>query len=361
MANVTYLFGAGASAKALPVVRAIPEALKALINRIESDGLNVRPSSNEELITAHTKGTELLLKDLKWLLENSNRHSTIDTFAKKLTIIKNEADLTRLKNILSAFLSYYEYLKPVDIRYDSFFASIINSTGELPSSVKVVSWNYDRQFEKGYMEYMRDSTNNKYQLAREYLNFKTPNNYNREDLKTQKKQFEIIKLNGSIVKLQYDKDPASFPEEEDLILESSSDYLLHEILAIAYYKFGTIRNLNYPSLRFAWEKPKYLTTAQRNTSFTDTISASIADTDVLVIIGYSFPFFNREVDKKILNDALNKKIRKIYIQDLYPEDIKTKLIATFPITAQNIFEIVPLTVKPDEPSEEFYLPPELTL
>ncbi len=43
----------------------------------------------------------------------------------------------------------------------------------------------------------------------------------------------------------------------------------------------------------------------------------IKGTTILVVIGYSFPFFNREVDKKIINNIKKSGnlFKKIYYQD----------------------------------------------
>ena len=76
----------------------------------------------------------------------------------------------------------------------------------------------------------------------------------------------------------------------------------------------------------------------------------IGTTDVLVIIGYTFPFFNREIDRKILQHL--KPNAKIYIQDIYPERIKQSLKAvSLDIKEENIVLLSDV--------DQFYLPPEL--
>ena len=72
--------------------------------------------------------------------------------------------------------------------------------------------------------------------------------------------------------------------------------------------------------------------------------------DVLVIIGYTFPFFNRDTDRKILQYI--KPNTKIYIQDLNPERIKQSLMAVLPdFPEEQIF------LRKDV--DQFFLPPEL--
>ena len=56
--------------------------------------------------------------------------------------------------ILINFL-YSQYINPADRRYDAFIAAILNhKTDKLPDHVKVISWNYDIQFEKAMAEFM---------------------------------------------------------------------------------------------------------------------------------------------------------------------------------------------------------------
>ena len=42
-------------------------------------------------------------------------------------------------------------------------------------------------------------------------------------------------------------------------------------------------------------------------------ATSIEDADILVVIGYTFPFFNREIDRMIFSQM--ECLQKIYIQD----------------------------------------------
>ena len=48
------------------------------------------------------------------------------------------------------------------------------------------------------------------------------------------------------------------------------------------------------------------------------------ETEILVIIGYSFPLFNKEIDDKIIKNM--KKLKRIYIQDINPNRIKQAIL-----------------------------------
>ncbi len=358
MANVTYLLGAGASANALPVVKNIPAALNELIDLINAE-TTITVSSDQsglDIGGMFKLGKEILLSDLNWLKEKAERHSTIDTFAKKLTITNKTDDLIRLKYALSALLVYLEQNKPADKRYDTFFASIINNKGQLPNNIKIVSWNYDRQIEKAYLEYNPNNEIHYYEKARKELKFLTQFNYYVNNNPSSEK-FEVIKLNGSIVNLQYNKNLNSIPFEIELDLDPIHNNNKLKMLCFNYSQFKERKEFKRPSLRFAWEDPSDWDEGIQEETFINTVSNKMVATEILVIIGYSFPFFNREIDRKVWEYALNK-VSKVYIQDIYPKDIETKLRATFP---NEKFEVVHIKVGSDISNDEFYLPSELTL
>ncbi len=93
--------------------------------------------------------------DILRLKEESYKHSSIDTFAKKL-YSKNDSNLKKLKYILSCFFLYEQTLN-FDNRYDSFFASILESHTEIPENLKIISWNYDSKLEIAFSDFSNSS------------------------------------------------------------------------------------------------------------------------------------------------------------------------------------------------------------
>lgn len=81
-------------------------------------------------------------------------------------------------------------------------------------------------------------------------------------------------------------------------------------------------------------------------------------TEILVIIGYSFPFFNRVADRYILEPFLEhkNKTRKIYFQDPNP-DAYHNFCGKFNIEDDDEFS--KLTVTPITNVDEFHLPFEM--
>lgn len=305
----------------LPVVNEIPGRLSFLISRLadEKKELEKQRNINNDL--------EELINDIEWIRDNSERHASIDTFAKKLYLTKNEEDYFRLKKALIVYLTFEQYNKP-DGRYDSFFASILGKDkDDLPQNITLLSWNYDCQVEMAYEEYLRsdDIASTAYYL----------NEYNKiaelfdESPYDKIDGFKIIKLNGTAL---IGNGNYLSKDKKYQIVQSLID-LYKEI------KPEKIR------LSFAWER--------MGNRFQTLISDSIADADVLVIIGYSFPFFNREVDRLIFNSMPN--LKKIYIQDPNAEKIKIGLKSVLEEGTYAFHHIEML--EPD--GKQFFLPPEL--
>ena len=91
-----------------------------------------------------------LINDLQWLLDISSKHASVDTFARKLSIIGDSKNLKKLKVVLSVFFTFEQIIKQPDERYDSFFASLYNENGELPENIRILSWNYDSKTKQDF-------------------------------------------------------------------------------------------------------------------------------------------------------------------------------------------------------------------
>src|SRR5690349_9205176 len=164
MAKITFLFGAGASAQCLPVIKDIPNRLK----KFKDFFVAHRSASSSPLLGGRTEidVEERFIKDCENIISvlDNKEHATIDTYAKKLRIILNHDNhavekYNSLKAITSSFFIYEQLVNKIDNRYDSFFASLLQDdyTG-FPKNVRIMSWNYDFQFEKAYSSYCGKST-----------------------------------------------------------------------------------------------------------------------------------------------------------------------------------------------------------
>lgn len=299
MNKIAYLFGAGASRNALPIVNEIPSRLKSLIDLLNSEKLQL--SAEEKFTDIGLKKLESknvyqkeLVTDLKWLLDESSKHASVDTFAKKLTIKREHKKLDRLKVALSIFFIFEQTINQPDKRYDSFFASIHNELYDFPENIRILSWNYDYQFELSYLEYSGQSEISSIQTSLN-INHKYGDNHQRD-------KFGIYKLNGT-TGLYSDNGWRQYMYATNLNVEIDINFI-NQI--VRNYTAAIYLNNIYSNFSFAWENE------QPEKSIVKMSVDATKDTVALVVIGYSFPFFNRDIDRKIIGSMSN--LKRVYFQ-----------------------------------------------
>ncbi|MDO6595736.1 hypothetical protein Q4512_02345 [Oceanihabitans sp. 2_MG-2023] len=313
--NITYLLGAGASYNALPVVEKIPETLLEFAFQfnpriyLEYQKNDNPPDFKKNLIcdyfdnTPFTKEKFTLIdefhKDILWLRKESRNHTSIDTYAKKLYLQEDFSLLKKLKYVLSCFF-IFEQTSKFDKRYDSFFASILENLKEIPQNIKIVSWNYDSQLEIAFSKF----SNTSIEKSRNILN--TFSKGNQLDNISNKQEFGVFKVNGT----------TTITDKNNNLYDLIQDYDINKVKLInsflEIYENKQLFTEHAPNMSFAWER------FNENLQFYSDLRNTIDKTDIIIVIGYSFPFFNRKVDEFILNSIDN--LKKIYVQDPYSAD-----------------------------------------
>lgn len=315
--NLTYLLGAGASANALPIISGMNERMRLFIKHLYKKG------------NALNSETLAKLYELAAVIE---KHYTIDTYARKL-YLRNES-CQFLNSFLAAYLTYeqmskednledQEILNPktelnkkcnekikttLDYRYDSFFATLLSQNeGKLilPPSANIISWNYDSQIELAYMNYLKKPSLDR---AQEILNVFPSNNSRRiEDGKS-----KVIKLNGYTGFFGNNEDKGQFSYKQ---LRFSKEN------AIAMSELFNKKRKPSNNIKFSWIKDKQTDEARKQAQ------EILRKTKVLVVIGYSFPYFNRVVDKEIFL-GFEDKLPTVYLQTRLDdfESIKNRMI-----------------------------------
>ena len=114
-------------------------------------------------------------------------------------------------------------------------------------------------------------------------------------------------------------------------------------MVVENFALASIFDNATPTLSFAWENE-----GSNYSVVQDSIEA-VKDCEVLVVIGYSFPFFNREIDRQIFKGML--KLKKIYIQDPAPQRIGQRLSAVTNVDSKGFIYW--------EDTSQFGLPDEL--
>jgi len=315
---ISFLLGAGASKKALPLGVEIPLSMVELANKLKN-----REIRNDSL--------NRFISDLFWLSEKAKEHESIDAYAKKLhmQIIKESEvyqfnslfekvdkskEYKRLKDTLNIFLILTQFEK-LDNRYNKFLSHILQkeraSVFSVKNSIRIITWNYDYQIESAFCDYYQSSiTKDVFAMLASYpspffLGDKYYHPHNNNNFDIDKYKVSIIHLNG-VVGLYNNKEGYDMV---DLINLKNYDTLLESAFSIY--------NSNDTFLNFAWDDNSF-------DLYPDLAMKETLDTETLVIIGYSFPLFNKETDDKIIKNM--KKLKRIYIQDIDPKRIKDSII-----------------------------------
>ncbi len=315
----------------LPIVSELPERMDYICSQLNRRCTKV--FNNRELL----ENIRRLANDLDWVQRESSCHSTIDTFAKQLWLQKKDADYDRLKRTISAYFLLEQIENDVDKRYDSFFASVLGrDVYDFPPNISILSWNYDCQLELAYSRFIDQLNIDEIEQSLQFAH-KTIGCGCRPC-----EGFNVVKLNGSAV--FWDKTSSQIVNPFCVL--SGEDYGYKGVDArdtVASIYADAKNNVN--ALSFAWEKA--------DERFTKRIRESVKDATILVVIGYSFPFFNRAIDRLIFGSL--PYLRKVYIQDKNPDGIEESVVnlLNYSGRADKVKRIKLYN------TQQFYLPPEL--
>lgn len=347
---ITYLFGAGASARAVPVVKEIPGEIERLVEKLY-DGRNY---PNEAFIRRkdewfhdpafalpfHSDSNFPIRNEFKLALlrlkESIGNSASIDTVAKGFSISGNK-DYEWFKHLIVLWLTLTQRFNKPDPRYELFLATIIEKVQKgLPSEkVNLLSWNYDMQMEIAFSKFLNNGNN--IIEAATALGIASRHNYVVPGRRPKDYKPVIFKINGSC-SYQTDQPGKPFLYPAAVFDGSPTKQFLLEV----WENFKLSRPVD---LCFAWEEDSF-----QEEEFEFYLS-KIRKSKALVIIGYSFPNFNRKVDKRILDSAREGDL-KIYIQDMNPETIANKLNMDFGLSLNKISAVDKVNL------DEFYIPSE---
>jgi hypothetical protein len=156
MENITYLFGAGASRNCLPVVSEMSDRIIEVCRKFQHQ-LNHYGALGSKL---NKEVGIKIIEDLNWLSDicDVKKNFSVDTYAKKLLLAKKDEEYDKLKNILTLYFTLQQKYKLPDIRYDNFWASLLNESNNFPKNIKILSWNYDFQMEATYQEFINSDS-----------------------------------------------------------------------------------------------------------------------------------------------------------------------------------------------------------
>ena len=226
----------------LPTVLEIPSRLDYIIYKIKNIQLSEKEKSlllplNNFPSMRLSDAMQSLIEDFQWLKKQNAAHATIDTFAKKLYLKKDENNFIKLKHLLSIYFILEQFINKPDNRYDTFLANILTSELKIPQDITILTWNYDSQFEIAFNEYT------KIEIPKD-ISVCNPNDTG-EDICSNPK---IFKLNGSA---SYDKMYSLGKLINETTFDSSN------LTTILNYYVKHERQFMKNNLTFAWEDSKF--------------------------------------------------------------------------------------------------------
>lgn len=303
--KITYLLGAGASYNAFPLAKTVKEPSggkkEGLAEAMLSLGTMYQFSYG-----SYNKITDSLIETGR----ESIKFGNVDSYAKYLY---HKGDSERLNNLKLALTFFFidnqlnVENKKTDNRYLNFVTSVIDELNRFPKDVKIISWNYDYLLEETCEMY--NSQPERFFHVRDSFQHQLPfvSYFPAHGLSSQSDDYSIIHLNGIcgffIRNGMYHSIFNDFKGR-------SEEYDSVKLMQLFSEKYSTESHL----LTFAWEKNSDIN-RQLGESY-NIAKKAIDGTTILVVIGYSFPFYNRNIDNMIFK-VLAPTLKKIYYQDPY--------------------------------------------
>ena len=300
--KILYLIGAGASCISLPLARTLFDE----DNKIKIPGLaqELRTFDLSEFYKDYRVDDlyEIIPKiKSRWIkiADNADAFGDVDTYAKYLYIMYPGGDeFQELKQGISEYFALKQIVFGAqDNRYLPWLVSIMNNK-IFPENVKVLTWNYDYQIELAYSQispiedanYSGTGFSHSPSLLSSFPNL----DYTFQDYD----RLSLMHLNGI----------AGYIKPKNVYLASifQKKYITSRDQRLSFFK----EHPDNPQINFAWENNQFHPQLMKH------VINMIKGTTKLVVIGYSFPFFNREIDKQIFKELKsNLSFNKIYYQD----------------------------------------------
>jgi len=335
MAKITYLLGAGASYNSCPILHKQAEAMVYVAKndiRIENNKTKIFFFEDIDELKNVVSNSGKILWYIGYFGNKALQFGTIDTYAKKLNLQKKTKELNLLKLSVSVFFDLWEnfhkdrysnfYLEKkkdnfegfssnvkyqaIDPRYISLFSIFLQRETDdvirLKDSVNFITWNYDLQLEETFKLFTEDTQCKDLEKVNDYFPFSKNNS---DDLKNQ-----VYHLNGHHGYYDYNKSLSNGHQIASHIDTRKSEtfeqyWALHKDLFNDVEKSQVDYN---KYINYAWEH-------KIESTFFENVKKILSETEILVIIGYSFPLFNREIDELLLNSLKHQKIKEIVYQD----------------------------------------------
>jgi hypothetical protein len=298
--SITYYTGAGASYNAMPVLDELGTWM-ILVSQDACAAFEAIPSP-PGVSPLHLPFGQLLQK-IEHYGRISNDFGTIDTYAKRLHWLGKDDELKELKACLSLFFSIIQLVDkmllgsniypspepigvrrdPIDKRYLALLSTVLEAPQKqvrLQPHVKFITWNYDLQIELAFQKFSSDAQN--------WAGIRSDLGYRFDSTE----KLNVCHLNGyhGHLKVSHGVVQPIFQNIDASMIGSLS--MQQALIRLEWIgeKLGSGEASYASELTYAWE--------ENSSAQTTRLKAEeiMRTTDELVVVGYSIPSFNHEVD-----------------------------------------------------------------
>ena len=289
-----------------------------------------------KVVPEHEDVFASLCSEMRALADRAKSYPSIDLLARILYLRGEKAELRQLKATLSAYYALEQSRSHSDPRYGFFFAYMAdrdaNGILAMPTNMRVVSWNYDMQFEKSFAEFIRDPYYEERRDSGRMLQV-VPTGVESHDHYDD--IFSIYKLNGT----------AGTRDNRKMLIKSYDPVVYGQpgrvdsgdLRLILHFYQNATNEKDKPYLQFAWEDD------DRRTSVLGLIER-FAPVETVVVIGYSFPPFNRDLDRKMFEEL---RPNEVFLQVAEDENVMDRLVG---------LGIDPRIIRVIRDREQFHIP-----
>jgi len=367
MSKITYYLGAGASFFACPILEKQAEMMIKLA-KYELHSYAYSDIFNFNIDFIQSEKSQHLINDNRYEIlwhigyfgNKALEYNTIDTYARKLFLNNEFNELNLLKMSVSVFFDLWEnfyeeryisleeendfgihrdnktnpfYYKKIDKRYKSLFSVLLEKKEnniELNSNFNFISWNYDLQLEETFKLFLGNKYDKNFESINKILKFKSTNEIN-----------NIFHLNGY-------RGFYSHKTNIDIEIKNSNDFETYWQSIDFLYSDTNRGNINFNNhIKYAWEH-------KFEDKFLQNVAEVMKRTEVLIIIGYSFPAFNRQIDQFLFSHLHPNKVKKIIYQDPNGTSELIENLFSYPAYFESKIEIL----NNFKDLNQFYIPTE---
>jgi len=359
MNEITYILGAGASYYSFPVVKTFADRMNYFFKVIDGQS------------TMHHKE---VANELHAFISEIRVHQSFDTYFKKLFHLGKDNDILRAKKVLNYYFLleqlefpstapiYFKYSDIngndidyplnensfnkkdlVDSRYDALIAGLlkpIKGEAKFFTKINFITWNYDLNLLASIKNFLAPD-----RKINEFISDCTINE--NENIWKIADDLQIINMNGYFFS-DFFKDLKNFNTEDIIAIRN----LLHEMK----YFFALEKNIlteDAKKIKFGWED------IHSKNSLIENAVSSIKNSKSVVIIGYTFPSYNRYLDAKYFTGTTLAG-KEVFIQDPNADEIVSFLNSEFdieqPFTSKSINKKFLPKISAKKNCDSFYIP-----